>query len=136
MAIEKMLIMKCKYQSKIKLVGRDNGRSFYFTEGTVYLQVTPYRPAEDMENPPRGMFFSGPRLGEWGGSLVLPFGAGIQNHLARYWWETDKHNGDIWLESAKILDGYVEVWFRGSGDLVSLELEKDLKKMLYRRPQP
>jgi hypothetical protein len=131
--------MKCKYKSTIILSGRDNGRSFYFNEGTVELQVTPYQSAEDMENEriSHELFHRGPRLGEWGGSLVLPYGSGIQSHLARYWWETDKHHGDIWLEKAEIIgDGNVEVWFRGSGDLVSLELETELKKMLYVPPRP
>ena len=123
--------MKCKYKSPIRLTGRDNGRSYYLTEGIIYLQVTPYRSAEDMENPPRGIFFHGPRLGEWGGSLIVPYGAAIQKHLDRYYWETDLHRGDIWLEKAETWDDCVEVWFRGSGDLVSIELETELKKMLY-----
>lgn len=122
--------MKCKYKSAIKLRGRDNGLLFYFLEGTVYLQVTPYRSAEDMENPPRGQFLHGPQLGEWGGSLLVPYGANIHNHLDRYYLETDLHRGDIWIESTSVRTDHVEAWFRGYGDLVSIEMETELEKML------
>ena len=128
--------MLYKYLSLIKLTGRDNGRSFYFTDGIVTLRVIPYQSAEDMENPPHGIFFHGPQLGEWGGNLVVPFGTGIQKHLDLYWMETEKHRGNIWLVSAEILDSYVDVEFRGSGDLISVKLETELKKMLYVPPRP
>jgi len=125
--------MKCKYKSAIKLRGRENGRSYYFQEETVYLHAIPFRPAEDMEDPPRGMYLRAPQLGEWGGSLLVPFGAGIQNHFGKYWLETDKHRGDIWIEGAgNIHADIVELLFYGSGDLISIELETELKKMLYK----
>jgi len=128
--------MRCKYKSTIRLAGQDNGRSYYFQEETVYLHAIPFRPAEDMENPPRGMYLRAPQLGEWGGSLLVPFGAGIQNHFGRYWLETDKHRGIIWIEKSDKRNDIIELWFYGSGDLISVELETELKKMLYRRPQP
>ena len=121
---------KRKYTSRLILNGRDNGKSFCFIEADIQLWVIPYRAAEDMENPPRGMFLRGPQLGEWGGNFVVPFGANIQHHLDRFWMETELHRGDIWLTSAEILDGFVDVAFCGSGDLISIELETELKEML------
>jgi len=122
--------MKCKYPSPIRLVGRDNGKTYYFLEGTVYLHVVPYRAAEEEPLDPGHTYIHGPRLGEWDGSLVVPYGANIHKHLDRYWWETDKHRGDIWLEKSDIRGDDVELWFRGSDDLISIELETELKKML------
>jgi len=118
------------YISLIKLRGRDNGLSLYFEEVMIDLRVIPYRTAEDMENPPRGMFLHGPQLGEWNGTLVVPNGAYLHKHLDRYFLETDLHYGDICLEKAEIEEVTTKLWFTGLGDLASVELEKGLKEAL------
>jgi len=120
------------YTGKLRLVGRDNGRSFCFTEAKIKLWMIPYRAAEEERIDMWHTYLSGPQLGEWGGNFILPFGAAMHKHLDRYWMETDHHRGDIWLTSAEILDGLVDVELRGSGDLISIDMENELKKMLYK----
>lgn len=119
-----------RYTGPVRLTGRDNGLSFYLLKGRVDLRVIPFQPAEDMENPPRGQFLHGPRLGEWGGSLLV-YGHDLYHYLGHYFLETDEYRGDIIIRKAEIIEGiYTKAWFDGYGDLVSVTLEKELKKAI------
>ena len=114
----------------IVILTREKDCSFYFQAAIVNLRLTDPVPPKPIVEPSGaiGGWLPGV-LGEWSGYFIVPSGSTLHNHLDLFHLETDQHRGNIMLHSAEVQEAATKVWFAGSGDLVSVALEKAINQM-------